>query len=123
MDSTFQVSQYNVICDSCDQVWQPPINSPEWWIAKQFEKRHPERLDAPCVPAHICGCEEKKERNLRMYKVFGYDCMCSNFEFSSDNFVKTVKFNKSLSGMDTFCVVGMQQKTVDRLIWGEQWGK
>ncbi len=54
-----------------------------------------------------------------MYKVFGYDMGCEDFEFVTDSFVEAVKaFKKISAGPDVVFISGVCEKVEDRLMYG-----
>ena len=110
---------YNVVCANCGSSWQPELGTPLWWTAKQDAKKHPNRLDAMCISGERCGCIKKQHHPDALFRVFGYDSMCQDFDIACHTFVQAVKiFRDAVKHGDTVFIDGVSDAVSDKLQYG-----
>lgn len=111
---------YTVVCIACGSVWNPPPQSPAWWLAKQRAEKNPNRLDASHVSSYMCGCEKKPYKPEAPFRISGYNDMCENFDIPCSTFVEAVKkfLDASRHGSIVF-ITGVS----DRLDWKLMYGR
>lgn len=110
--------EYSVYCVDCDQVWQPPKGSKLWWMAKQYHRTYPTRLDAMQVPGEQCGCKViELRRPNTLYRVFGYNDLCEDFDHYFDKFTDAVRFfrEKNSDPMTIVFIQGVSSRVVGQI--------
>ena len=80
--------KYNVVCQSCNTVFQPTQGSPAWWIAKK--RAEAGYLDAAYVQPKHCGCTPEFVQTSP-FVICGYDMDGSKFRYCVPTFVAAVK--------------------------------
>lgn len=120
--------QYLVGCWECDKVWSPEKGSKLWFMARQYERANPERLDGLTVSGHECGCcwKEKKvvENPSAPYRVSGYNELCEEFDFGFDRFTDAVRFLQRRDNvLSTIFTTGLSDRVVEKtrqLVWEDR---
>jgi hypothetical protein len=109
--------RYNVHCVDCGQVFQPLAKSPLWWQAKQrAEKGY---LDALHISGEKCGCEKTRVKPNALFRVFGYNDMCEDFDIPCRTFVEAVRKFISINkeGMNTVFIDGVSNTVQQKLMF------
>ena len=85
-----ELVRYNVVCESCDQVFTPQTGTALWWKAKK--RADDGFLDAYCCSSEECGCDEQILLNPDApYRVFGYDMLCEDFDIPCATFMVAMR--------------------------------
>jgi hypothetical protein len=112
--------RYDVVCMSCDQVFQPLPRSPLWWQAKKSADGG--RLDAITVTGEECGCEPKTVEPDAPYRVFGFNEFYEDFDRPFKIFTEAVSFYRRLvkeNPLSTIFISGVSKRVSNKLefIW------
>lgn len=114
---TTDKAEYNVWCEHCDAVFQPPVGSALWWQAKQRAEKG--FLDAIYVSGVRHGCVTFRETREpeAPYRVFGYDCFLEDYDIPCQNFIEAVKIFKAKCQccLDVVFISGVSPAVRDRL--------
>lgn len=108
---------YVAHCTRCGAIFTPPPGSSLWWQAKQrAEKGY---LDALPVSGEQCGCVRKPLRPEALFRVFGFDYVCTDFDIPCDTFVQAVKIFMELnkSGVNTLYISGVSRVVEEKLTY------
>lgn len=112
-------TEYNVYCVACGAVFQPEIRSHHWWVAKKWADRG--YLDAVTISAEQHGCFEAKRPRRdpdAPFRVFGYDCMCVDFDIPYHRFTDAIKkFLELQRGPDVVFISGISDAVKERISW------
>jgi len=82
------LDEYNVVCCSCGQDFNPTAKSALWWKAKK--RADDGFLDAYQCTGEECGCIQKRYLPNAPFRVFGYDRLMKGFDIPCDTFVQAV---------------------------------
>lgn len=85
---------YNVVCESCGNVWSPKYKSTLWWQAHQRANKG--LLDALHVDGEKCGCLDIRPKPKTQFYVFGYNDNFCDFHIDCATFVDCVKVYRKL---------------------------
>lgn len=110
-------TRYNVVCERCEQVFQPPIRSPLWWQAKRYADAG--FLSALCVSKDKCGCvvEVGKVCPDAPYRVLGFTDLCEDFDIPFYGLMPALQEFRELNRTgSTVFIKGVSPAVLDRLM-------
>lgn len=108
--------QYNVVCGSCGNFFQPGARRPLWWKAKKHADKG--YLDAVCISGYECGCEKRPENPDAPFRVFGIDWDMQKYDIPCKTFVEAIRTFRELQRCGDTFIKGVSPAVEEKLNWG-----
>jgi hypothetical protein len=106
--------RFDVVCIACNDIWTPVARSPLWWKAKKRADKG--YLDALHVTGQECGCIQKQCEPDALYRVFGFDDMCHEFDMPFTSFTDAMReYLDASRGLCTVFIHGVSPRVMARL--------
>lgn len=115
-NSTISDVRYNVVCNSCGQIFQPAVKRPLWWKAKK--RADSGYLDALHISGEECGCVKKPEQPDAPFRVFGFDWDGQKYDIPCETFVEAVRTFRVFNRCGDAFIKGVSSAVEEKLKWG-----